>query len=205
MTLRKSVTIFCILVLAVLVNGIVFAKGPPDKVTIGGSNLSDEIEITDSVQLDSFMMGQFVDFEKPLIKPQVVEAGYEITRWYFVGETRLKAIDKFVYYPESEGGRGIIYYEGIIDKLFIYGGSPFDGNWYRPTENGDLVMYQLLTKHDLLPKNTNLFQLALPEYVWVRWGTTGLLVVGGIIFYVIFRRKAADVWHQIIQHLRQSA
>lgn len=191
MYLRKSIPL-CILLLTILISGTVFAKGPPNKITISHPDLPDKIELTDSATLDSFAMGQFVDFDNPIIEPDGVTDGYEIVRLYYISETTLKAIDKFVYYPGSKGGNGVIYYDGIIDKMFIFGGSPYDGNWFRATESGDLVMQELLTKYDLLPIDTNLFQSILAKGSLAGMGYFGLLsVTGVVVFYQVYRRKVA--------------
>ena len=190
MYLRKSIPL-CILLLTILISGTVFAKGPPNKIIISHPDLPDKIEITDSATLDAFAMGQFVDFDDPIVEPDGMMDGYEIVRLYYIGETALKAIDKFVYYPDPKGENGVIYYDGIIDKMFIFGGSPYDGQWFRATESGDLVMQELLTKSVLFPNETNLFHSILAKESLAGIGYVSLLSVAGVVFYQVYRRKVA--------------
>jgi hypothetical protein len=190
--IRKSIAL-CLLLLTILISGSVFAKGPPNKVTIIHPNLSEPVEITDSVLLDSFAMGHFVNFESSIAVPEAVGDGLEITRWYAVGGTRLKAIDKFVYYPDLKGGKGTIFYEGIIDKMFIYGGSPLDGKWYQPTEEGKLVMQELITAYNLLPNETKSFLSILQNNRRQVLSYFGLLAVSIIISFQIYRKKVKKV------------
>lgn len=137
----------CLLLLVVLTSGVASAKGPPDKVTLRGPGLPGEVEITVQHTLQSFAMGEVVDFETELKAPGQLEGGYEMTRWYRIGGSSwLKAIDHFVYYPDPSGQRGYIFYAGIIDKTFIYGGSPHDNQWFRATEAGEQVFLKLLTE-----------------------------------------------------------
>lgn len=187
MSLLKRMAL-CTLLLILLTNRTVLAKGPPDKITVTGPGLPGEIEITDSQTVDSFSMGKFVDFNTPINEPNGLDVGYEITRWYRVGGTALKAIDRFDYYANPRGNNGYVFYEGIIDKMFIYGGSPNDGKWFRVTEGGELAMRQIFTEYGV-PTAVNSSQLTLPtEFLtWVGYG--GLLVIGGAVFFLAYRRK----------------
>ncbi|GJM41969.1 MAG: hypothetical protein DHS20C20_22510 [Ardenticatenaceae bacterium] len=189
--MRKPLAL-CLLFLAILISSPVSAKGPPNKVTITHSDLVEPIEMTDSNLLDSFAMGHFVNFESPTEEPKSLQAGLEITRWYAVGETQLKAIDKFVYYSDPNGGNGTIFYEGIIDKMFIYEGSPFDGQWYQPTENGDRVMQELIAAYELSPNNTESFQLILQKNRQQGGPYFALLTVSVILSYLIYRKKVLN-------------
>ncbi len=186
MSRRKRIGL-CILFLILLTSGTALAKGPPDKITINGPGLPDEIEITASQTLDSFSMGQFIDFEMPINEPHSPDTGYKITRWYRIGSTTLKAIDTFIYYPNPQGDNGYVFYEGIIDKMFIYGGSPNDGKWFQVAEGVELVMRQIFTEYGV-PTAVNSPQVTLPtEFLtWIGYGS--LLVIGGAVF-LAYRRK----------------
>jgi len=188
MSLLKR-TALCTLLLILLTNETVLAKGSPDKITVNGPGLSDEVEISDSQVLQSYAMGEFVDFATEINAPSKLEVGYEITRRYRIGGSNwVKAIDHFIYYPDPGGNRGYIFYAGIIDKKFIYGGSPNDGKWFRVTEGGELAMRQVFSEHGV-PIAVNSSQLTLrTEFLtWIGYG--GLLVIGGAVFFLAYRRK----------------
>jgi len=143
-TLLKRLPL-CLLLFALFAAKPVFAKGPPGKVTIAAPTASDEIEIRDAERLAAFTMGQFVNFEAPAEASSRLSGGYEITRCYRVGGIAgLKALDRFRYYPGHGNERGIVFYEGILDKQFIVGGSPHDGHWFSVTADGESALRGIL-------------------------------------------------------------
>jgi len=181
MSLPKRIGMY-ILFLTLIVNGTAYAKGPPDIITIIGPGLPDEIEIKDSEILNSFAMGQFIDFQAPIQEPlSSLDGGYEITRWYRI------ALDRFVYYPNPQGDNGYVFYEGIIDKMFIYGGSPNDGKWFIVTDSGELAILQVLKANDISWKGQD-FLLTGPDESWKWDGRGSLLVTSSMIlaFTMIF-------------------
>jgi hypothetical protein len=125
------------------------AKGAPDKVTIHGAALAAQLEITDAQWLGHLAMDQFIDFDAAIEAPRNLGSSYELTRYYLVGAGTLKAMDAFVYYPPHAGGRGAVFYTGILDKQFILGGSPNDGRWFEATAAGDQAMRELLEAHGI--------------------------------------------------------
>jgi hypothetical protein len=187
--LPKKQLILCVLLLALLSYGTVFAKNTPDKVIIRGPGLSDELEITDSQTLEAFAMGMLLDYEKPIEEPQGLELGYKVTRYYRVGPNHLKDIDRFVYYPQANGRRSYIFYEGIIDKKFIYGGSPYDGKWFLATEEGDRAMLKILAANGIHPTQYG-FTVYLPSEALTWLGYSGLVLVIGAILFFYYQNRA---------------
>ena len=60
--------------------------------------------------------------------------------------------DQVVYFPDPEGGRGSIFYGGIVN-----GSSEYDGKWFRASQEGEAALRAALASahmcfgiHDLL-------------------------------------------------------
>jgi len=188
----KIIILFTILLLLFSIETVA-AKGPPGKLVISGPGLKGELVITDPVLLDHFWMSKFIDFDNQIDEPRGIKDGYEITRYYPVG-TGLKAIDKFVYYPHPGGEGGSIFYEGIIDKMFIYGGSPFDGQWYNVTEEGDPVIRKILGEHGVRFADSSSGNFVLDNgAIWLGYG--GLIIFAGIVGLSFYRKRVASRSH----------
>ena len=191
--MRAKITILCTILLLLFSFETVAAKGPPGKLVISGPGLKGELVITDSDLLDHFWMNKFVDFDNQIDEPRGIKDGYEIVRYYPVG-AGLKAIDKFVYYPHPGGEGGYIFYDGIIDKMFIYGGSPFDGHWFNVTEEGDPVIREILED-----QGVRLVDSSTRNYVpgngvtWLGYG--GLIALAGILILLFFHKHTASRSH----------
>ncbi len=187
---RKRITILCILLLMLLPYGTVLAKGAPDKITITGSGLPDALEITDPEILEAFAMDKFVDFSIPVEEPKSLGTGYEITRYYQIDRIGLKAIDRFVYYPSPRDDGGYVFYVGVIDKVFIYGGSPHDGKWFPSTEEGGRAIRQIVAEHGIRSDNDSVWASLPRDYaIWLGYG--GLVVVVSAVVFISYRKLSS--------------
>jgi hypothetical protein len=165
------------------------AKGAPDKVTLQGAALPHTLEITDARWLEHFAMDRLINFDAAALARADLEAGYELTRYYLVGAGTLKAIDSFIYYPPLAGGRGAVFYTGIIDKQFILGGSPHDGRWFQATAAGDQTMRDLLSAHGLPPVSAAGWSARLA--IGLAWAIFGGMAASAVAASVRrFRRQA---------------
>lgn len=133
--------------------------GPPDKVTISGPGL-DTVALTDQINVfgvDTF----FGSFSRESVPAPKVSAGYLITRYYkshgeLPEEYWTSGFDRLHYYPNPDGGRGAIYYDGPngADQLQMAGALELDkrvGKWYVATAQEDLIMEGLFNKLSLTP------------------------------------------------------
>jgi hypothetical protein len=117
------------------------AKGPPDKVSISGPWLEEEIEVTDSGLLEDLAMGTFTDFRQ--IAAPRVGAGYELVRYSKTQSGTYRAFDRLRYYPRHSG-RGYVFYVGIEG-----GSSEYDGKWFHATASGEAALRRLLARPDV--------------------------------------------------------
>jgi len=187
---QKRIIILCILLLMLLPCGTVLAKGAPDKITITGSDLPNGLEITDLEMLEPFAMDKFINFSIPIEEPKGLGTGYEITRYYQIDRIGPKAIDRFVYYPNPPGDGGYVFYEGIIDKMFIYGGSPHDGKWFQATEEGGRAIRQILADYGIHLAKDSLWASLLKNYaIWLGYG--GLVVVASAVLFISYRKLSS--------------
>ena len=131
-----------VLSLALLLPGVILAKGPPSKVSITGPGLADEVEITDPDQLMAFSFFQFENIGRKIDPPATTGEGYVVTRYVQDG-AKLIPWDRVIYYPGANGELGIVFLEGLIGES----ASEFDGYWYWASQDGDMAMQKILTEH----------------------------------------------------------
>ena len=138
---RFSVSNFALAVIFLLSALLFFApsalaKGNFSKIVISGGHLTSDIEVTDPALLGFFSLSDFPNarVNEPLNVSQV----YVISRG---GEENhaFKAWDRLLYYPNSNGPGGYIYYEGLLN-----GWSEYDGKWYIASTEGDAALRRLL-------------------------------------------------------------
>ncbi len=124
----RRVTILAILlvVFALLPVRPVAAKGAFDRVTISGPGLTGELEVT-AAMLHLPVIDNLEDDRSPVAPPVNPSAGYDLIRYY-----GFRAFDHVRYYPDWQGGRGAVYYVGIVN-----GAGPDDGRWFLATEAGE--------------------------------------------------------------------
>src|SRR5262245_23907391 len=89
--------------LALLLPGLILAKGPPSKVTLTGPSLIGEVQITDPDQLTAFSFFQFENIGRKIYpSPSPTGEGYVVTRYVQDG-AKLIPWDRVIYYPGSNG------------------------------------------------------------------------------------------------------
>lgn len=171
-----------ILVLALLSFKSAHAKGAPAMLKIKGPGITDVLEITDEELLESFGWGEFADFDAPIVEKPDLEGGYVITRYVLMGGTTMRSLDTFTYYPGSGDGYGIVFYKGIIDKNFIYGGSPQDGKWFHVSAQGEAAIQRIFKTYHIstsgIPTLSLNFPISIP--VWMIYGII-LAAIGTLI------------------------
>ncbi len=121
------------------------AKGPPDLVTITGPGIAGEIRVTAAEELLAFSFYQFNDLGRRIEAPEGdLGRGFRITRWiHNTGRSGLKEWDYLTYYPNPDGGLGYLFFDGLDPAI---GSTQGQGEWYRPSVDGDAAMKRLLAR-----------------------------------------------------------
>lgn len=169
--------------------GKVYAKGAPAMLKIKGPGISDVLEITDEELLEPFGWGEFADFDTPIAARSNTEGGYSITRYVLVGGTTMRSLDTFTYFPGSGEEENLVYYKGIIDKNFIYGGSPHDEKWFLVSDAGDSAIQRIFDEHGISTEGISPLYASIPVNirVWMRYGL--ILVIAGFLIFLFAQRK----------------
>jgi len=142
--------------------GKVYAKGSPAMLKIKGPGISDVLEITDEELLKPFGWGEFADFDTPITAGNNTERGYIITRYVLVGGTTMHSLDTFIYFPSSREEKSTVYYKGIVDKKFIYGGSPHDGKWFRVSAAGESAIQRIFDVYGISTEEISFWNSSIP-------------------------------------------
>jgi hypothetical protein len=145
----RKVLLVGVLALALLLvlTQAAWAKGPPQKITISGEGLAQEIVITDDeTTLNALAMMALEDYDTLTADaPEGMSGeGYLLTRFYEDSPDHFIPFDQVRYFRSPEGGRGYIQYIGIIG-----GSSEYDGMWYRPTPEGEAMLQAVLVRQEL--------------------------------------------------------
>jgi hypothetical protein len=100
-----------------------------------------------------------------------------------MGGTTMRSLDTFIYFPGSEDEQGIVYYKGIIDKKFIYGGTPQDGNWFLVSAGGEDAIQQIFDTFNISTSENSPLSINIPTSI-LAWMIYGIILgaVGIIIF-----------------------
>lgn len=178
-----------VLLLSSLNAGNAYAKGAPARMTIQGPGIPDVLEITDVVLLAPFGWGDFADFSSPIEARDNMKGGYVITRYVLMGGTIMRNLDRLIYYPGFGDEGSIVFYEGIIDKKFIYGGSPHDGKWFRVSDKGEIAIQQIFDAHGISPKGNTPLILSSAAYNRSRTLYSLILAVTSAAILVLARWK----------------
>lgn len=185
---KRIFQIAFILFLSLLSFGSARAKGAPAMLKIKGPGISDVLEITDEGLLEPFGWGDFADFDTKVAARPDLEGGYVITRYVLMGGTTMRSLDAFTYFPGSGDDAGIVYYKGIIDKNFIYGGSPQDGKWFRVSARGVAAIQRIFDTYNISTGETLLsFTIPTSIHVWMMYGV--ILAVAGITIFLLLQRR----------------
>ncbi len=152
--------------LALFSSGPALTKETNIKAVVTGPGLEDEIEVKAPAQLTPLSSLFFqVGFDDQRVEePYNLGEGFVVTRYGRGTEmngrfTEAKPWDCIIYYPPTNGQRGLVYYEGYV----LGWSGPLGPNQIRlcyeaPPED-DAVMRQILTEH--LPPSRMLFWQAL--------------------------------------------
>ncbi len=153
----------------------VYAKGPPDQVTISGPGIRGEIVIAHSALLNAFSFYEFNDLNRRMDAPAVTPGeGYHITRYVRQnggGPDDLMVWDTLTYYLNPDGP-GYLYFDGLDPSI---GGTEGQGEWYLPSEAGDAAMKQILAAYGVGAAGGGM-RSGLPAAAGV--AALGLLIVG---------------------------
>ena len=162
----KAKLLVSLLVIAALLTQAALAKGPPQKVTISGGNLSEEIEITgDEATLNALGMMMLEDYRTRSEEAPEVEGlgeGYLITRFYENQSGRLFPFDELYYYPDPDGGRGYTNYIGIVN-----GSSEYDGEWFRTNSDSEVVLQGVIEAAGEVAEQNGMFDALLQRMAQV--------------------------------------
>jgi len=186
-----------LLALLLLTPCTILAKGIPTHVMIYGPGLPGRVDITDPSRLTLLGTAQLEQVPTTIPAPPVVGPGYAIERDSF---------DRVRYYPDPAGGRGFVYYVGIIN-----GSSEYDGHWYYASAGGEQALRSILTEYGVSlagtlagatvsdPSAASTARIASPSH-WLAWGATialivvgGMLIAGGLLRYRRQRKSAGNV------------
>ena len=154
---------------------------------IKGPGIANVLEITDEGLLAHFGWGEFADFDAPTAARPDLGGGYTITRYVLMGGTTMRNLDTFTYFPGSGKDQGIVYYKGIIDKKFIYGGSPHDGKWFRVSAQGDDAIQRIFDSYQISTSKNSLLSLIIPTFIRV-WLIFGIILAAICIIIFLQRR-----------------
>ncbi len=156
---------------------LVMAKGNFVKVTISGSQLTSEIDVTDPSLLNFFSFSYFPDARTE--EPEV-GAGYVITRYDGqIKDGTFHAWDKLHYYPNSTGTGGYVFYDGLLD-----GSSEFDGKWYTTSPEGDVALRRMLAASISSQQAWSQIQALIVSVL--------VLAIGTIVLLKIIRKRIVN-------------
>lgn len=115
------------------------AKGAPEWVRITGATMFRPVEIRDPELLSDLGIAQLEDVESPMSAPDGLRHILHITRGYDGRNGEPIPFDEVLYAFDPDGGRGYVYYLGIVN-----GSGPYDGKWYRASEAGHRSLLAVL-------------------------------------------------------------
>jgi hypothetical protein len=135
--MRRIIFVFAAVGITMLMIVPALAKGPPDKVTITGSGLQDQVEVTERALLNDFDLVSLIDWEHPAPAASVpLDEGYQILFSYKGSLGQLMPAFQLHYFPAPAGKLGT-----------IYNSSAETGPWFYAKPQGDAAMKQLLAQH----------------------------------------------------------
>lgn len=141
--------IFCLLGLSMLPSVPSLAKGPADKVTVGGPGLTQTIEVSDIDTLQALSIGQLEDYGSPIATLPQIPEGYDVDR--YAEGPNLSLDNRVRYYPDPQGGRGYVFTIGFVDNPGL--APEYTNKWWRASAVGTQAMQQLFVAHGVQPTN----------------------------------------------------
>lgn len=116
------------------------AKGPAQRIIITGPGLQSALVVTHEPTLYLLSMGTLENFVfGPIDEPSNLGEWYELERQFDAGGQTYRTFDRVRYYPDSDGGRGYVFYVGIEN-----GSSEYDGRWFYANPEGEAAMRRAL-------------------------------------------------------------
>lgn len=131
MKFHKGFLLFLVILVSVLATVPAGAKGPPEWVRISGSTMFRPVEVRDAELLSNLGIAQLEDVNLQIPAPNELGEVLYITRGFDGKNGELVSFDEVLYAFDPSGGRGYVYYLGIVN-----GSGAYDGKWYRASEAG---------------------------------------------------------------------
>ena len=128
------------------------AKGPVDKITVGGPLLDGEVEMADPAVLEKFSpwAAQYLDAAGPLAEPPIVwdRVPYEVYFYLADDDGEMELSYVLYYYPRNGGRNAYVYlpgadepYHDINAELIL---SANDGKWFNADPAWEAAVEQAL-------------------------------------------------------------
>ncbi len=136
----KRFATMLLMVAALLLGQVALAKGSPQQVTLSGDGFA--LTLTgDQATLDALAFMTLEDYSTATADPpaDLSGDGCLITRSYLAEHGEMVAFDQLRYYPDPAGGRGYLYYVGIV-----YGTSDSDHLWFRANPQSETILKALI-------------------------------------------------------------
>lgn len=102
----------------------------------------------------------------------------------------MHGLDTFTYFPGSDDEESVVFYKGISDKNFIYGGSPYDNKWFRVSQEGEQAFLEILAKEGVTFEGDPSWIQRPNNIRWLGYG--GLLVIASTILILVYRRRFSN-------------
>src|SRR5215207_5582545 len=138
----KKFLLTALVIMGLVLVQMALAKGPPQKVTISGGDLAEEIEIVDDeATLTALGTMYLEEYEtRSREEPEGISGdGYLITRYFadsMADEDEFFPFDQVRFYAHPDGySAGYIQYIGIVN-----GSSEYDGLWFRASREGQAAL-----------------------------------------------------------------
>ena len=133
---------------------VALAKEMPQKITISGPGLAEDIEIVDDTQTIERLMAMSLEdyMTRTSQAPEGISGeGYLISRFILNANGDYELLDASRYYrnPSSEAVGGFLYYEGRFNAP-----SEWDNKWYTPTPENEAILLSLIGTQESGPAVT---------------------------------------------------
>jgi hypothetical protein len=134
---------------------VALAKEMPQKISISGPGLAENIEIIDDTPtIEALMSMSLEDYTTRTSQaPEGISGeGYLISRFILNPNGDYELLDASRYYrnSSSEAVGGFLYYEGRVNAA----PSEWDNKWYTPTAENEAILLSLIDAHESEPAVT---------------------------------------------------